>query len=328
VLGVTLGDTGDWAFRALVTDSAGNTRYVGDMSAGQAFVYDNAVQPGALEFGTDFDDTAGAGGTTLDRISSDGVFTLQFGTAAEAGSTWQFQQSSNGTSWVSLGGASTVGSAAIDLNSSGSGNYSFRALVTDTAGNTAYTPVVGYTLDRQIVPAGVLGFGADFSDYGNAASGSTADGVTKDNSFTLVLNDVEAGAVFKGALAVDNPGGGDAFVTTHADLTMGALVGGAYTVTLGAQGTYVFRAVVEDVAGNTDYRTVSMVYDREVSEAGNLAFGSVGEDAWTDRGNAQAGSTSDGRSNDSRFTLVASGYEAGSTVQWPRLVVGKAMCLG
>ncbi|NBS67044.1 MAG: hypothetical protein EBT33_22385, partial [Betaproteobacteria bacterium] len=191
----------------MVTDVAGNTRYVNDLSAGQTLIYDNQVSPaGSVAFGTAGDDAwtdrgNAAASTTADGRSNDSVFTLVASGLDEAGAgaavQWQVKVPA-ATSYVSAGFSGVTlsgeGSPALAVTLGAQGAYSFRAVVTDSAGNTAYVAndAVGKTLvyDTEVSAGALLLQG--YSDYGNAQAGSTADRRSNDSVFSLVASELEA----------------------------------------------------------------------------------------------------------------------------------------
>ncbi|NDE33224.1 MAG: hypothetical protein EB017_15145 [Betaproteobacteria bacterium] len=216
-----------------------------------------APAPGVLSFSSDFSDT---GQSATDRISSDAQFSLVYVPASQVvpgavsssdDGNWSyvFMASVDGSNWYSAA-PGTASSLSLDLVSLSLPDYQyyFRALVSDAAGNTVMTPTLGYQLDRVLSSAGQI-------SLGNFVT------IAADQEFTLSLTGQESGARFRGVLEVDLPDGSDGNFVTAADmLTIGSLINGEYSVSLGQTGSYVFRAVVEDLAGNSGYaQTVGVI---------------------------------------------------------------------
>ncbi|NBS21594.1 MAG: hypothetical protein EBS75_08035 [Betaproteobacteria bacterium] len=227
-----------------------------------------APLPGKLAFGSDFSDT---GQSASDRVTNDTQFSLVYVPASQIvpglsnptdDGNWSyvFMASVDGSNWVNAP-VGTLSSISLDLAALSLPDlqYYFRALVADGAGNTVLTPTLDYRLDRSPPsPAGSLVFGDDFSDTGS----SSTDRITNDNAFSLSLTGAETGASPLGLLTVDLPDGTDSnFVTAGNGITIGELRGGIYQVSLASEGSYVFRAVLEDIAGNTAFAgTIAMFY--------------------------------------------------------------------
>ena len=198
------------------TDVAGNTG-----SASITFILDTtAPSAGTLGFSGLSDS-----GTAGDGITNDRDFTLAL-TGNEAGSTVAYE--------VSVDGGTFHGTGA-DQAKLADGNYQFRAIVTDAAGNSATTAAVGIKIDATAPGAPSI---TAFSDN----SGSKGDTITNDNTPTLTITaeadstvQVFRGGVLAGTATQTAPGSGIYSFTSEAL----------------ADGSHDFSAKATDVAGNT-----------------------------------------------------------------------------
>ena len=198
-----------------MTDVAGNTA---TSSAITVTVDTSAPAAGTLAL-TNFADSGSSG---TDFITQDKSFDLSL-TGNEAGSTVAYQVSADGgTSW------STTTAAQSNL---ADGTYQFRTVVTDVAGNTATSSAITVTVDTSAPAAGTLAL-TNFADSGSSGT----DFITQDKSFDLSLTELKAGSTVAYQVSAD---GGTSWSTTTAAQSNPA------------DGTYQFRTVVTDVAGNT-----------------------------------------------------------------------------
>ena len=99
------------------------------------------------------------------------------------------------------------------------------------AGNSAFSNVQAVTVDT-IAIAGSLALGSDFADSGFSA----ADRITNDNTFSIVFSGQETGSKVMSQRSTD--GGSTWSDTTVSQNSL-------------ADGSYQFRALYTDVAGNT-----------------------------------------------------------------------------
>jgi len=195
------------------TVSAANNGGQTQTSAGYIVTYDSAATAGTLTFSNQTDS-----GTQGDGKTNDNSFDLTL-TGNEAGTVVYQVSKDGGSTWTTTQAAQ---SSLVD------GSYQFRAVVTDAAGNTANTAPISAVIDT-VATAGTLTFANQLD------SGTQGDGKTNDNSFDLSLTGNEAGSSVAYQVSKD---------------------GGAFTATTAAQanladGSYQFRAVVTDAAGNT-----------------------------------------------------------------------------
>ncbi|MCH7305435.1 Ig-like domain-containing protein [Acinetobacter sp. NIPH 1869] len=209
---------GVYQFKAIVTDQAGNSS---EVLSPLVTVDKTPPQTGVVSF-TDFTDT---GVSATDYITNDQTFNLNL-KGQEQGTVVSYQVSKNGGEWTE-----TV-VAQKDLSD---GVYQFKAIVTDQAGNSSelLSPIV--TIDTTAPATGTLKI-VNLNDTGN----SPFDRITQDNSFDLqALNPIVINkeATFNNRYEVSKDGG-----KTWAETT-------AKQVNL-ADGTYLFKVVGTDVAGN------------------------------------------------------------------------------
>ncbi len=134
------------------------------------------------------------------------------------------------------------------------GVYSLTAVVTGSSGHVspASSPVL-FTLDTAAPSAGTLSL-TGFSDTGSSSS----DNLTSDNAFSLAVSGSESGATVTLQVSTD---GGATFSTTTA--SQSGL----------ADGTYIYRALITDAAGNTaTTATQTVTIDRTAPSAGTLSL--------------------------------------------------------
>ncbi|MDQ9023268.1 Ig-like domain-containing protein, partial [Acinetobacter sichuanensis] len=261
---------GSYQFRAMVSDAAGNTA----TTAVQTIVVDTTVPKAGVISLAAYEDT---GAKADDFVSQDRNFDLTL-TGQEAGSTVIYQVSKDGgKTWVDTDAKQT------DLVD---GTYQFKAVVSDAAGNTQSTNIQKVTVDTTVPKAGVISLTA-YEDTGVKAD----DFVSQDRSFDLTLTGQEAGSTVIYQVSKD---GGKTWVNTDAkqsNLT---------------DGSYQFRAMVSDAAGNTATTAVqTIVVDTTVPKAGIISL-----TAYEDTGAKE----NDFVSQDRSFDLTLAGQEAGSSV--------------
>ncbi|MGA9082639.1 MAG: Ig-like domain-containing protein, partial [Pseudolabrys sp.] len=132
---------GDYQFRALVTDAAGNT----STSTVIEVVVDNSVPAaGTLSFSNLTD----SGAANTPPVTTDNTFNLTL-TGQESGAAVAYQASLNGGAFA----ATTASQSSLP-----DGDYQFRALVTDAAGNTSTSNVIEVVVDNSVPAAGTLSF--------------------------------------------------------------------------------------------------------------------------------------------------------------------------
>ncbi|WP_350294863.1 Ig-like domain-containing protein, partial [Limnohabitans sp. Rim8] len=261
---------GSYQFRSTATDAAGNRA----TSNTTSMTVDNtAPVTGTLTF-ANLTDT---GSSNNDGITQGNTFNLAVA-GIEADATLSYE--------ISTDGGITWSATTVAQTNLPDGTYSYRATVTDAAGNSAIGSVVNLTLDNTAPAAGTLAL-VDLADTG----ASNSDGITKDGTFSLAVTGSELDATLSYEVSTN---GGTTWTTTTANQT--AL----------ADGNYQFRATATDVAGNrATGNTTSVTIDNTAPAAGTLSFAE-----FTDSG----ASTSDKITNDDSFNLSLAGQEANSSV--------------
>ncbi|MCY6412715.1 Ig-like domain-containing protein [Acinetobacter sp. VNH17] len=246
---------GVYQFKAIVTDVAGNSA---ETLSPIVTVDNTAPVTGTLAF-ANFNDT---GILATDYITKDQAFDLSL-TGQEAGTTVVYQVSKDNGVWVNTDIAQ---SNLVD------GHYQFKAIVTDKAGNSAETlsPIV--VVDNTPPVAGTLTF-SNLNDTGASA----IDRITQDNSFDLQsLHPIVIGE--------------EAAITDHYEVSTD---GGLTWITTTAQqtnladGTYQFKAIETDVAGNIVETAIeTVVVDTLKPQIATDLF--ISEDGWTLTGLTEA----------------------------------------
>ena len=174
-------------------------------------------------------------------VTTDNAFDLSLaGQETAAGTTTVYQVSVNGGAFANT----TANQSAL-----ADGSYQFRALVTDAAGNASTSNSIAVVVDNSAPAAGTLSF-ANLTDTGTA----NTPPVTTDNAFDLSLAGQETAAGTTTVYQVSVNGGG--FTNTTANQS--AL----------ADGSYQFRALVTDAAGNASTsNSIAVVVDNSAPAA-------------------------------------------------------------
>ncbi|OWQ92264.1 hypothetical protein CDN99_07980 [Roseateles aquatilis] len=251
---------GRYRFRAAVTDAAGNVATTDEVG----LVLDTqGPEPGVLHADRGADPSTGQQRVTL-AVSGQ-----------EAGASIRFEVSrDDGMTWLPTGA---------DLPSLQDGDYRFRAVVTDAAGNVSRTSSKSVLVDTVRPVAGTLRLDG-FDDTGDSA----LDFLSRDDHFELRV-DVEPGARVVYEHSVD--GGATWAVVDPAVRGLPELM-------------HHFRAVVTDGAGNVSVTpTVLVTIDATAPEIGHLDLGQ-----YTGQGNAQVGY----RGADHTFTLGVDRHAGGA----------------
>ncbi|MDC5500611.1 Ig-like domain-containing protein [Acinetobacter baumannii] len=261
---------GIYLYKAVVTDAAGNT----SETAVQKVVVDTtAPQAGELTL-SDLSDT---GVSATDQITQDKNFNLKL-EGQESGSRVTYLVSTDeGKTWQDT----TV--AQKDLTD---GVYQYKAVVTDTAGNTSETAVQKVVVDTTTPQAGELTL-SDLNDTGV----SVTDQITQDKNFNLKLEGQETGCRVTYLVSTDEGKTWQETTVVQKDL---------------ADGIYQYKAVVTDAAGNTSETAVQkVVVDTTTPQAGELTLSDL---------NDTGVSATDQITQDKNFNLKLEGQETGSRV--------------
>ncbi|MDV2936929.1 Ig-like domain-containing protein, partial [Acinetobacter baumannii] len=233
---------GIYLYKAVVTDAAGNT----SETAVQKVVVDTtAPQAGELTL-SDLSDT---GVSATDQITQDKNFNLKL-EGQESGSRVTYLVSTDeGKTWQDT----TV--AQKDLTD---GVYQYKAVVTDTAGNTSETAVQKVVVDTTTPQAGELTL-SDLNDTGV----SVTDQITQDKNFTLKLEGQETGSRVTYLVSTDEGKTWQETTVAQKDLT---------------DGVYQYKAVVTDAAGNTSETAIQkVVVDTTAPQAGKLTLSDLND---------------------------------------------------
>lgn len=220
---------GSYQFRVKVTDAAGNSA----LSETISLIVDNTLPvAGQLKL----DNYQDGGQVATDHIGNDKSFDVMI-QGAESGSQIECQISTDGgKSWTA------TSSRQADLTD---GIYQFRAKVTDIAGNSSFSEVQLVTVDTTAPIAANLNI-AELTDTG----ASTTDRITQDSSFKLVATNAETGSNVEYQISTD---GGNTWTATNAAQSNLA------------DGSYQFRVITTDVAGNSSSSAVqSVTVDKQI----------------------------------------------------------------
>ena len=243
----TLGE-GAVEVTTVTTDVAGNITTTPDTNDGDFTLDTVAPAAGTLSLGNYTD----SGASATDRISTDNTFDLTV-TGQEVGTTITYQRFDTATStWL----VTTVLQSAL-----ADGTYQYRAVVTDSAGNSTITNTVTVQVDNNfpdafttVIPEGPTILAAEAADGvpvnvtipADAKLGDvitmTIDGVAVSPSHTIVQADL------------DNPTTPIVFTIPAATIN-GATVG---------QGTANVVTTVTDIAGNATSKTDVLTIDTTV----------------------------------------------------------------
>ena len=211
---------GVYQYKAVVTDVAGNT----SETAIQKVVVDTtAPQVGELTL-SDLSDT---GVSATDQITQDKTFNLKISGQ---------EVNSQITYWISKDEGKTWQETTVNQKDLADGIYQFKAVVTDVAGNTSETAIQKVVVDTTAPQAGELTL-SDLSDTGVSAT----DQITQDNNFTLKL--AQPIVIGEQAALLDHYE-----VSTDEGKTWQETTADQKNL---ADGSYLYKAIVTDLAGNT-----------------------------------------------------------------------------
>ncbi|MDD9318143.1 biofilm-associated Ig-like repeat protein Blp1 [Acinetobacter lactucae] len=219
---------GVYQYKAVVTDVAGNT----SETAIQKVVVDTtAPKAGELTL-SDLSDT---GVSTTDQITQDNNFDLKISGQ---------EINSQITYWISKDEGKTWQETTVAQKDLTDGFYQYKAVVTDVAGNTSETAIQKVVVDTTAPQAGELTL-SDLSDTGVSAT----DQITQDNNFTLKLT--QPIVIGEQAALLDHYE-----VSTNEGKTWQETTADQKDL---ADGSYLYKAVVTDLAGNTSETAVEKV---------------------------------------------------------------------
>jgi hypothetical protein len=246
----TLSDGTTYTITATITDAAGNQ----SAPSSSFTVIEDTTPPaaGTLSF-TNLTDT---GTANTPPVTQNNTFDLTL-SGAEAGALVEYQVSTNGgLNWT----PTTVSQISLT-----DGDYRFRAVVTDAAGNSSTTTAIEVIVDATPPPA-VATVMALSSDTGTAG-----------DFITTVASQTVSGT-FTGALGAGEKIQVSADGTTWVDATAGAGTWLASGVTL-SSGTGTLSVRTIDAAGNT---TAGTGHSYTLDTVAPVVTDSAGTTAWTE----------------------------------------------
>uniref|UniRef100_UPI0019183E3F beta strand repeat-containing protein n=1 Tax=Psychrobacter sanguinis TaxID=861445 RepID=UPI0019183E3F len=246
-----------------VTDVAGNTKDV----LGTAFTYDSkAPAAGNLSLANWTDS-----GVQGDNRSNDNTYDLSL-SGQEAGSSVVYQVSAdNGATWTTT---------TIAQSNVADGNYQYRAIVTDAAGNSATTRPLTNIVDTTATMSEVtIQDSATLNNPDNSIVYADLIAGTPTRTVTGTTTGVEAGQVVNVTL---NDANGHTVTATTTTAANGSWQTGQLDFTSFTQGsTVTATATVTDVAGNTasgsdttaiNTQAAFTVANASANEGSNLVF--------------------------------------------------------
>ncbi|WP_426455038.1 Ig-like domain-containing protein [Acinetobacter sp. KB005] len=233
---------GSYFYKAVVTDRAGNAS---ETAIQKVIVDTTAPQAGELTL-SDLSDT---GASTTDQITQDKNFNLKI-EGQESGTRVTYLVSTDeGKTWQET----TV--AQKDL---ADGSYFYKAVVTDRAGNASETAIQKVIVDTTAPKAGELTL-SDLSDTGVSAT----DQITQDKTFNLIISGQEVNSQITYWISKDEGKTWQETIVAQKDLI---------------DGSYLYKAVVTDVAGNTSETAVQkVVVDTTAPKAGELTLSDLSD---------------------------------------------------
>ncbi len=190
-----------------------------------------------------------SGASTTDQITQDKNFNLKI-EGQESGSRVTYLVSTDeGKTWQET---------TVTQKDLADGSYLYKAVVTDRAGNASETAIQKVVVDTAAPKAGELAL-SDLSDTGV----STTDQITQDKTFDLKINGQEINSQITYWLSKDEGKTWQETTVAQKDL---------------ADGTYQYKAVVTDVAGNTSETAVQkVVVDTTAPQAGELTLSDLSD---------------------------------------------------
>ncbi len=220
-----------------------------------------------------------SGVSTNDQITQDKNFNLKVEGQENGSRVAYLVSSDDGKTWQET----TV--VQKDLTD---GVYLYKALVTDRAGNASETAIQKVVVDTTAPKAGELTL-ADLIDTGVSAT----DQITQDKNFNLKLEGQENGSRVTYLVSTDDGKTWQETTVAQKDL---------------ADGIYLYKAVVTDIAGNVSESVIQkVVVDTTAPKAGELTLADL-----TDTG----GSATDQITQDKNLNLKLEGQENGSRVTY------------
>ncbi|GAA5586461.1 hypothetical protein Acal01_01606 [Acinetobacter calcoaceticus] len=263
---------GIYLYKAVVTDRAGNA----SETAIQKVVVDTtAPQAGEVTL-SDLSDT---GVSTTDQITQDKTFDLKISGQ---------EVNSQITYWISKDEGKTWQETTVTQKDLADGSYLYKAVVTDRAGNASETAIQKVVVDTTAPQAGELTL-SDLSDTGVSAT----DQITQDKTFDLKISGQELNSQITYWISKDEGKTWQETTVTQKDL---------------ADGSYLYKAVVTDRAGNASETAIQkVVVDTTAPQAGELTLSDLSDTGV---------SATDQITQDKTFDLKISGQELNSQITY------------
>ena len=280
--------TGSWSFTPSTDLSEGNHSLTVALvdpagNKGNASpVFDLIVDTVAPAAGTIIFNNLTDSGVQGDGITNDKAFDLSI-SGQEAGSTVVYQELIGGA-WTDLTGP--------NITEASDGEHTYRAKVTDAAGNESTTATISINIDATPPVAGTLAF-SNLTD-----SGVQADGISNDNTFDLSISGQEAGTtvVYQELIA-----------GTWTDLS-------GPNVTAASDGEHTYRAKIIDVAGNESTTANIRILIDTTAPIVTPTIGSVADDVAPITGTLSSGDSTDDKTPTLTGNVDPSGLADGSLV--------------
>ncbi|MCG9480575.1 biofilm-associated Ig-like repeat protein Blp1 [Acinetobacter pittii] len=263
---------GVYLYKAVVTDRAGNA----SETAIQKVVVDTtAPKAGELTL-ADLTDT---GVSATDQITQDKNFNLKLEGQENGSRVTYLVSTDDGKTWQETTVAQK--DLADDI-------YLYKAVITDVAGNVSESAIQKVVVDTTAPKAGELTL-SDLNDTGV----SPTDQVTQDKTFDLKVSGQEVNSQITYWISKDDGKTWQETTVAQKDL---------------ADGIYLYKAVVTDIAGNVSESVIQkVVVDTTAPKAGELTLADL-----TDTG----GSVTDQITQDKNLNLKLEGQENGSRVTY------------
>ncbi|WP_227062864.1 biofilm-associated Ig-like repeat protein Blp1 [Acinetobacter pittii] len=233
---------GIYQFKAVVTDVAGN---ISETSVQKVVVDTTAPQAGELTLAALTD----TGISATDQITQDKTFDLKISGQ---------EVNSQITYWISKDEGKTWQETTVTQKDLVDGSYLYKAVVTDRAGNTSETAIQKVVVDTTAPQAGELTL-SDLTDTGVSAT----DQITQDQTFDLKISGQEVNSQITYWISKDDGKTWEETTAEQKDL---------------ADGSYLYKAVVTDVAGNTSETAIQkVVVDTIAPQAGELTLSDLSD---------------------------------------------------
>ncbi|QSB53148.1 Ig-like domain repeat protein [Acinetobacter calcoaceticus] len=220
-----------------------------------------------------------SGASTTDQITQDKNFNLKI-EGQESGTRVTYLVSTDeGKTWQET---------TVTQKDLADGIYLYKAVVTDRAGNASETAIQKVVVDTTAPQAGEVTL-SDLSDTGV----STTDQITQDKTFDLKISGQEVNSQITYWISKDEGKTWQETTVTQKDL---------------ADGSYLYKAVVTDRAGNASETAIQkVVVDTTAPQAGELTLSDLSDIGV---------STTDQITQDKTFDLKISGQEVNSQITY------------